>query len=182
MTDVIRRKPRREDEDTAVKVLEVLVEQATALAKEAKAIAISAKTHSCAKESDLTHLQQAITESKEAVTKLSDTNIKVVEELGRWKWFRVLIAPLAITVLTTAAGAFASFTYLKNDVEEAKKDRAATSQELKAVTNTQRTLVVATKKSEEATAQSERNMKSISDKLDEIAENTKDDGSNRRRR
>jgi hypothetical protein len=172
----------RDEDSASVEVLKVLVKQATDLAKEAKTIAISAKTHVCAKESELIHLQQAIDESKEAMGKISDTNLQVVEELGKWKWFRMLITPLAILIFTTATGAFASFVYVKNDVEETKRHQKATVQEMKAVRDTQRTLMDTVKKREKETRQNEKNMKTIVDKLEEISENTKAVGNTRKRR
>lgn len=175
------RKGGRAKESLSPDVMEVLIQQALDLADEAKRIALSAKSHDCAKESDLSHLKKAIDESKEAMGKISDTNIKVVEELGRWKWFRVLIMPLAFTVITTAAGAFATFMHMSNDIEKSKVQQKATDEKLEAITAAHADFVVNFKKREKQTQQTEFNMKTIAEKLEEIAKNTKEKPKPRRR-
>jgi len=176
------RKYRYDEENAGIEMVKLMLKQATDLAKEAKTIAISAKTHQCNKESELEYMKQSIIESKEAMGKISDTNIQVVEELSKWTWFRVLITPLAVLIITTAAGAFASFTYMKNDIKETKQRQDSAIKEIKLVRDTQRSLMDVVDENDADAKRYEENMKSINDKLETISAYAKGNQSIKRKR
>jgi hypothetical protein len=120
-----------ESRESSEAILLLKIEQARNLADEAKTIAISAKRHECIKERELEQLTKAVEGTRDSMDKINDTNVLMIEELGRWKWFRIVMVPVTLLVLSAAATAFVSFVEIKNEVIRLKEKSNQAEEQLK---------------------------------------------------
>lgn len=161
------------EESSEIKLLKLMIDQTRDIAEEAKKIALDSRHRQCLKEAELTHITETMQDTKEAIGKINDTNTRFSEELVKWKWFRMLLVPITIAAISTAAGAFMSFTNVRKDVETAVIQQNKVQQEINTVRQSQTEMMNLVIKREKETEKYNMGMEDISKKLDEIAEQTK---------
>lgn len=142
------------------------------LSEEAKKIALSAKNHVCGKETSIEQMEKSIMEHRETMASISKANVALAIEMGKWRWFRGALFPIAIALFATAAGAYTTFINVQRDVENVVEKQEDSEVEVESIAKVQRDLMVVVKKREQESAKTDENMKTIGKVLGQIAENT----------
>lgn len=147
-------------------------EEVRNLAEEAKIIALSSKNKPCQKEKMIEDLGKNLEDCKVELSKIVTERVSLAEEMGKWKWFRALLIPITLAIVTTAASGYTLISGLEKDVGVVVHHQKESENKIEKLADSQKELMVVVERREKELIKTDKSMEHLIKAVNQVVENT----------